>query len=308
MISPPSSLFYAHMSATTPTRLQTSQLISRDRYISQFLISRCHLTSQAALTVVSTRNTTYDGSTTVVDFTDVDLSGMNLGIDRLSGAIFTGANLSDTDLSGSNLTGAQLPGATLVGADLSGANLTDADLYSTNLTGVDFEGADLLGADLLGANLTHAILALANLSGQATLYKANLSGANLSYTNLSYTNLSYTNLSGADLSGANLTGANLTGAKLALANLTGANLTGAQGLPSGAPRSVTVSPSASPAAGLGRRGSRVLADLWLLAGWFRPATRKRYPARTKAIPPSTITVMVSLGTRTPSTIATTGSR
>lgn len=89
---------------------------------------------QAALTVVDTRNTAHDGSTTVVDFTS--------------------ANLAGAEASGADLTGAELNGANLTGADMNGANLTGAGLISADLTGADLTGANLAGADLTLANLT----------------------------------------------------------------------------------------------------------------------------------------------------------
>jgi hypothetical protein len=93
---------------------------------------------QAALTVVGTRDSDHDGSTTVVDFAGANLSG---------------ANLTDpvaADLSDAILTGANLSGAILTGADLSGARLAGADL-----SGVWLSNVNLSGADLSGAKLTH---------------------------------------------------------------------------------------------------------------------------------------------------------
>ena len=57
-----------------------------------------------------------------------------------------------------------------------------------------------------------------------------------------------------------------------------------------------------------RGDSEQASDLGLIRSWFHTAARQRYPGRTSAIPVSTVTVKVSLRTRTPSTIATTGSK
>jgi len=182
---------------------------------------------QAAITVVGTRNTAYDGSTTVVDFTNVDLSGMNL-----RGEPFFGANLA-----GANLAGADLFGANLINASLFDANLAYADLIHANLTGAYLFSADLTQAALFGAYLTDANLTGASLTG-ASLTGANLTGANLTDANLVYANLKF-----ADLFGANLTNASLFEADLTGANLTSAKLSGATGLRVGPPRSPTGSTS-----------------------------------------------------------------
>ena len=50
---------------------------------------------------------------------------------------FSELNLSHINLSGTNLTGADLSGTNLTGADLSGADLTGAVLIETNLNGAD---------------------------------------------------------------------------------------------------------------------------------------------------------------------------
>jgi hypothetical protein len=95
---------------------------------------------QAALTVVSTRKTAYDGSTTVVDLTNAYLLGANLPYAHLSGAHLRSVNLAH----------AYMPGAHLFGADLLGtifirANLTSADFRSAQLSGAKFNGAILIG-------------------------------------------------------------------------------------------------------------------------------------------------------------------
>ena len=130
---------------------------------------------QAALTVVGTRNTTYDtydGSpTVVVDFTGADLSGANL-----NGAHLTGADLTGADLSGALLGSALLGGATLSATNLSGAFLGSATLSAANLSGAFLNGANLNGANLNGANLTDANLTDANLT-DANLGGADLTGA-----------------------------------------------------------------------------------------------------------------------------------
>ena len=136
-----------------------------------------------------------------MDFSNSDLSGMQLEEYNFFWAYLTGANL----------TGADLGDADLTRVDLRGANLTGADLEDTNLTRVYLVGAKLFNAKLFNADLTGAHLMDANLT------EANLTGADLIRANLA----------GADLTGADLEEVNLTGANLISANLTSANLTGA---------------------------------------------------------------------------------
>jgi uncharacterized protein YjbI with pentapeptide repeats len=164
---------------------------------------------QAAVTVVGTRDTGHDGSTTVLDFSNADLSGADL-----TGAQLHGANLNGADLSNAQLYGANLSGATLYRADLSGAflptNLAEANLIYANLSRAYLTRADLTEAVLIGADLSRAELGGANLAG-ADLLRANLPNADLISANLSGATLAGANLSGADLTGAAFSGAKLTG-------------------------------------------------------------------------------------------------
>lgn len=192
--------------------------------------------------------------TDVLDFTDADLSGMDLSRKDLSWAILAGTDLSgaylretnlhEADLSGADLSGANLARADLSGADLSlavlfeayavGADLSEATLDWADLSEANLARADLSGAELFGADLTETYLRGADLSG-ASLWDSYVSGAMLVGADLSDVNLSYadmsgaymygTDLYGADLSYADLSGADMRGAFLLMANLTGADLT-----------------------------------------------------------------------------------
>jgi uncharacterized protein YjbI with pentapeptide repeats len=79
---------------------------------------------------------------------DCDLKGVNFTNMNLQGVDLYRARLTDA-----NLTGADLQGAYMHRADLRGANLTNA-----NLTGVQLTSAYLQNANLEGANLTEADL------------------------------------------------------------------------------------------------------------------------------------------------------
>ena len=204
-----------------------------------FILSPPPADIQAVLTVVGTRNTADDGSTTVVDFTSAYLSGAHLSGAHLSHAhlfaanltraFLTNANLSGATIIDANLSGAYVTNANLSGATFINAKLSRAELFRSNLTGANLNSADLSGADVFYAYLTSADLFHANLS-RADLFRSNLTRADLTGANLTSADLIDANLTGADLTGADLTGADLTGA-----DLTGAKLTGAKGLRTGTP-------------------------------------------------------------------------
>jgi Pentapeptide repeats (8 copies) len=148
--------------------------------------------TQAALTVVGTRNAAKDGPATVVDF----------GYSQLSRAQLKHGNLDHANLTGVDLTGADLTGADLTGADLTGAILNRAQLTGANLTGATLNRAQLINATLNRAQLTGA-----------TLFSPDLAYANLAGASLTYANLTGAILTGADLTRANFAHANLTYAR-----------------------------------------------------------------------------------------------
>ncbi|HLK43872.1 MAG TPA: alkaline phosphatase family protein, partial [Thermoleophilia bacterium] len=93
----------------------------------------------------------------------VDVAGMNLSGQLLTGldlahAAAAGVNLSGATLSHGFLVDANLNGADLEGANLAAADLNGADLHFASLQSATLTGADLTGADLYGANLTRTRL------------------------------------------------------------------------------------------------------------------------------------------------------
>jgi hypothetical protein len=139
------------------------------------------------------------------DFTDLNLSGVD--IDRSD---LTGANFTDADLTGANLTYDGLNDVTLDGANLTGAFLyTNDNAYSgisavgtTLPTGFEVvatylvgPGANISGVDFSGDDFTGAVLTT------GTLTDDNFTGADLSGVDLGQTDLTGSDLSGADLSG-----------------------------------------------------------------------------------------------------------
>ncbi len=108
------------------------------------------------------------------DFSDADLSGMNL-----EGAYFNEANFAGANLSQARLSSAYLGHAVLTGANLWQADLQRAFLYKALLTRANLREADLKEANLSHAHLHQAILCQASLD-HSVLQAANLSDADLS--------------------------------------------------------------------------------------------------------------------------------
>ena len=131
-----------------------------------------------------------------VDFTDADLSGLNLSRANLEGAIFSRCDLSFTDFTAANLRYAHLDNCRAIEA---------------NFTGAVLHGADLTSSVLASANLTGALMSSARLQGVFAA-NANLSMALLGDADLGFADLRKANLDGAFLLGANMEGANLEGA------------------------------------------------------------------------------------------------
>ena len=75
-----------------------------------------------------------------IDWSECDLTGV-----QLRNIILKNADLRNADLSGADLTGADLTGADLTGAKLFGVDLRQADLYRANLENSILDGADLRG-------------------------------------------------------------------------------------------------------------------------------------------------------------------
>jgi Pentapeptide repeats (8 copies) len=90
---------------------------------------------RAALTVVASRDRANDGTTTVIDFSNVRLPNAQLDLLNLSQALFTGAYLDNAGFSGADLTG----------ANFNFADLHDATLVTTTLTGAGEQPSCIVG-------------------------------------------------------------------------------------------------------------------------------------------------------------------
>lgn len=99
------------------------------------------------------------------DFSEQDLSKINIEKLKLTKFVFRYSNLEKIVLIKADLTKANLYNANLRKATLCQANLYKAHLAKSNLQGADLQGADLQGANLQGADLTEANLKGANLKG-----------------------------------------------------------------------------------------------------------------------------------------------
>lgn len=184
---------------------------------------------------------------TVVNCPDCNLSGTQLGMHKLEGAMLSGANLRNSwlvrvpdastlaldDLNvfkifwdSSQVAGARMKGSFLAGADFTGAIVTGA-----GNSPADFEAAHLYGAIMNGLNLDRVNMNAAFLNRaqlkQTSMIEAQLDSAQMSGTNFSGSNLRRANLSKAMLNGTNMSGANLEGAVFSKALVDGVNFSGA---------------------------------------------------------------------------------
>lgn len=200
-----------------------------------------------------------DKNLSFLDLANIDFKGAKLARADLYGADLTGASLK-----GSDLSGVRLDRATVLNADFSGANLQGASILrpavnvsldrnraeapkfaGANLRGIRMtammDGADFRGADLTDAKLgphepradissmPASLMRGSDFSG-ATLLRADLMWAKLAFSRFVGADLRDVNLSGADLSMTDLSGADLTGADITDADFDGAKLAGVRGL------------------------------------------------------------------------------
>ncbi|MEQ8823965.1 MAG: pentapeptide repeat-containing protein [Filomicrobium sp.] len=194
-----------------------------------------------------------------VDFSDLNLTLIDLSGLDFKRAVLTGADLYGTDFSNADLTGTDLSYTRLDRATIIGTNFTEADLTESSflrptthtdtrinrsetadftraklvrtrlfarLDGASFRSADLTEADFSplssGAN-TIAVLPYVTIVG-ADFSNAILKGANLQQGKLSYSNFRNADLREVDFRAAELTGVNFAGANVAGADFTGASM------------------------------------------------------------------------------------
>ncbi|MCC3532096.1 MAG: pentapeptide repeat-containing protein [Microcoleus sp. PH2017_22_RUC_O_B] len=131
-----------------------------------------------------------------VDFSEADLTGINLYQADLSNSILYRTNLSNATLIKCDISGSDLNQAILTRASLTMANLHASDVYGANLLGADLKMADLSSANFSRTNFKFANLNRANVT-QASFIKANFEGANLSALQALGTDFTQAKFSGA---------------------------------------------------------------------------------------------------------------
>jgi hypothetical protein len=119
----------------------------------------------------------------IIDFTNIDLSGADLGFFLLRGANLKRVNLRKADIRGADLFSSNFRMAIFEDAILAMTNFQMANLQQANFIKADLVKAQLNGADLTGANFIRANLKSTNLNA------AILNGVNLTLANLEKANL-----------------------------------------------------------------------------------------------------------------------
>lgn len=170
-----------------------------------------------------------DANGKFADFSDCDLSHLNLAGKNLIGANFESAILSQCNMDESILTGCDFSFAVMTEVNLHNAEcskcnfenalLTEARLDNTVAFDANFKNADLSHSDMfcvkaIAANFEHAVFDNSHMSmfqaTQANFREASMKNCDLSlHSNLSGANLDHVNLYNSNLREASLTGANL---------------------------------------------------------------------------------------------------
>lgn len=141
-----------------------------------------------------------------------------------------GIPLSHEDLSGLDLSGYDLAFANLNRSNLAGTILSYAKLQSASLEHAILDECEFLGSDLNQASLNECSAKRCGFGGadlsRAIIINADLSEATLSRSQLVHTDLRASNLENARLSEANLSWAILTRSKLSECDLKHSNVMG----------------------------------------------------------------------------------
>ena len=171
------------------------------------------------------------------DISGFDLSGYDLSHANLNRANLTGANLCYTKFYEASLEQSILDECEFIGADLNHASLNECSAKRCGFGGADLSYASMINADLNDATLSRSVLHHADLRA-SDLTKARLSEADLSDaifmrtklvdSDLKQSNVSGTNFELADMQGCRLLGIkNFKKAKWVGADIRGLDLRGA---------------------------------------------------------------------------------
>jgi len=149
------------------------------------------------------------------DLSGLDLSGYDLSFANMNLVNLSKANLSYAILHGASLEKSILDECEFIGSDLShaclnecsakmagfgGANLSHASMINADLSESVFSRSTLVLADLRASNLTRVRLSEADLSG-AVFTRANLEKSDLKHSNVENTNFELANMQGCRLLG-----------------------------------------------------------------------------------------------------------
>jgi uncharacterized protein YjbI with pentapeptide repeats len=101
----------------------------------------------------------------ILNFENVNLSGMSFENIRMPGIFMKNANLSRANFRGAFLRESVMSNADLRGADFSSANLTNANLEGTNSEGALFKNCVMVGSNMSNSNFDRCDFTGATLSG-----------------------------------------------------------------------------------------------------------------------------------------------
>ncbi len=182
-----------------------------------------------------------------LDIAMLDFSNVNLARSNLFGADLTKANFENANLSGARLDRSTITSAIFKRANLQGASILRPNIFTTLSSNpkelATFEHANLADAHITGnlsrvsfrnANLTNAIFGAKDprseelITARVELQGCDFTAATLVRAVLSNNEASYAKFTNANLSGAKLINVNLTLADFQGANLAGTDFTGAQ--------------------------------------------------------------------------------
>lgn len=153
---------------------------------------------------------------TILD--DIDFSNMDLSYLNLSGSLLRNTNFENSNLKSSYIAQADFSNANLTNADASSACLTYSDFESATLVGANLQDIDSGRASFQHANLENAYLKGAYLLGSDFRY-AKLRGVDISDSNLVAAVFNYSDVSGANFDNALCHSARFLGVDLSTANL-----------------------------------------------------------------------------------------
>ena len=117
------------------------------------------------------------------DFSNSDMTGMDMRDISFVGCNFTNAKLDSANFTNTRLESCNFDHASMVGADFTGAKIYCTDFNSANLSSANFTQADLRVSGFFYANLTNAVFD--DTLVRATVFRnSDVSGVNFRLTML----------------------------------------------------------------------------------------------------------------------------